>query len=718
MNNKATENGELWRLYISLANYAPDITDEFEVHFHDYVRRISEEEYLTSIYVDRAEERFETNLAHEMQRASKILCVAGERGAGKTSALQWVRRHLAEEAPELRFELIDIRKAYDTLDLFRVGDGSFPRDLFSTLVVRSFKRLVRDQLLSRLFPDLEDMREIVAWSLSGPPDSSSQFPREVVSDLQSLYAKAASHAPWQSGHTREQRRKLLLEIIHKDTVVYDKLRESLMERLRPTHVVHAFVSIHDPYKKVLVVLDNIDRIPSDLQSYFLAACRDIQLSFGPTGAIVVAIRTENVRGVGAVTGDELFVDIIVPDGLKYSGILLPSLEAAHAEQVLERRAEFVAKILEEYDQRHKTQWHHVQQAHLHLYHMSVVREFIQQRVHALTNDSCRVLLNVYVEFMRFIWTAAERKDLTTGKPLLDLTRLDEEEGKYLQTLFFLWLHQRGTEIGIPLQHIIEEDLNLGAERFADAVSPRYLILSCIHNLKRERSPLGLETQYPRWSDVVSRMKTLGYQYKHISDTFRSYLSPVGEPAGILRFARRELRVAEVAEDSDDGVILTRLGEEILTNVINRVGYIWGVARRQLGAEGETKSYFEFTTRQRAQHVYDFCKQVAHDHLWALSLIGNDWRPEHGKGWTERYRRHFGVNGQLQCEGILESASRFYNHLFGGSVEVQDNAFSRLKQSYTSLFHKLAVQEELTKDDFLYLDDGDDLMQQMGKAIAS
>lgn len=712
MSAEETGNSELWQLYISLAGYSPDVMEGFVIQFMDSSRSISEDEYLTSIYVDRAEEGFETNLALQMRRGGKVLCVAGERGGGKTSALLWVRRHLAVEAPELRYELIDMRRAYDALDLSLLGDGPVPHELLSTRIVRSFKMLVRDQLLSRLFPSLEEMKEVVAWALSGPPDSSNKFGREVISDLHSLFASAEAHAGWQTGQTREERRKVLLEVIRKDSVVYDRLRKSLMKKLGATHVVHAFVSLRNKYEKVLTVLDNIDRIPTDLQPHFLAACRDIQLSYEGVGSVVVAIRTENVRGVEFVAGDELFVDVIVPDGYKYGGLLLPSLEAQHAKQVLERREQFVAQILQEYDAEHKTQWHHAQQSNLHPYHSSIVSEFIEQRVHALTNDSCRTLLTVYVEFMRFIWTASERKDPVTGKALLDLKTLEEEEGKYLQTLFFLWLHQRGTEIGIPLQHIIEQDLDLGAERFADAVYPRYLLLSCIHNLKREGGALGLETQYPRWGEVVSRMKTLGYSYEVIANTLYGYLAPVGEPAGMIQLPRRELRVTELAEDSSEGVILTRLGVEILTNVINRVGYIWGVARRQLATAGESKSYFEFSARERARHVYDFCKTVAGEHLWALSLIGNEWREEYGSAWTDRYRRHFGVDRNLQCEAILESAGKFYDHLFGRKDE--NNAFLRLKQSFTSLFHKLGSQVELTEDDLLYLNDGDDVMLQMEK----
>lgn len=701
---------ELWQLQISLANYAPDTADTPTILFRDFQRNISIDEYLDEIYVTRDIEHYETILAQEIKRTGRVLCIAGERGAGKTSAILWARRYLSDNDPSLRCELIDIRRSYDSLDLSYLEECTMPAAEFTLRLEQSFKKMVRNTLMQRLFPTSDDYLKLVAWGVSGPPDDSQKFDSVVTEDLLDFYGEAIGYARWDTQLNRQQRQNHLLALFKEDPVTFEKIRSKLWDCLHVKHMIHAYLCCSSVHDRVILVLDNIDRIPMDHQPHFLSAARDIQLSCGSKTSTAIAVRTENARGIYMLPGDELFVDVILLDDVRYTGLLLPSLEHVHAKKVLEVREHFARKVLTEYDSRNGSSWYGIQSERVHPYHSSVVAEFEDDQVHALSNDSCRSLLTMYGEFMRYIWKASERTD-NEGKALLDLQLLKEDaDEKHIQTLFFLWLHQCGHDVGIPLQNIVEHDFDESAIRFADAASPQYLLLTCIYSQREELKAQGFANPWPAWSDVVKRLRDLGFSYSSIQSAANSFLSPIGEPAGMLRFAYREVGATKLQEVSREPVILTKLGMEVVANVIYKVGYIWGVARRRVGAEDSVIGYYNCNAIGRARHIYAFAKHLAREHLRVLQLLGSEWKYLYGETWPDVYRRQFGVSMKLQCEAILDSAASFYAHLFHADTDTK-NPFRTLRHAYSSLFKKLGTKK-ISADDLKRLDAGDAIVDNL------
>lgn len=705
MAEKDRRQSELWELYMAVASYSPDLSDETEVTFLDSVWHISQSQYLSSLYVPRDGGSFEDRLATRILHASKVVCLAGERGAGKTSALLAVRSRIEQEMRSVKFEIIDMRKQFDTVGFGATVTRSSSGQQEGPFV-RAFGDLVCDVLTARLFPSTGDIQRLVSWALSGPPDAGSGLPIDGLAGLHHLYADADSLAQWPAGLARQQRQEMLLQALKGNRAEYDRLRALVWPRLRTSHVIHAFLALgHPAWSKVVVVLDNVDRVPSELQTWFLAACRDIQVTCGRAASTVVAIRTENVSGVDAAEGDERFLEIVAPDGVRYPAVLLPSLETNHTSQIFEKREAYATRLVQEHDAGTKSGQPSTRSP-VHEYHAAVVREFIEHRVYELSNSSIRTLLSIYTAFMQFLQTAARRTHPGSTRPLLELAELTRDDGRYLETLFFLWLYERGNAMCLPIEQIIENDLKIGERRFAEAAPPRYLLLTCIHNLESERAPLGARSPGVRWSHVVERMEQLGYHYDDILSTLVSYLSPVGEPAGVLQLSRRELAPESIRKDGSERVSLTNMGRSLIQDVITRVGYIWGVARRQTSTGQDGKSYFEFTREERARHVYDFCKSVARDHLWALSLAGGELKKSNRtRPWTQLYRRQFGVARKLQCELILDSATLFYVHLF---AEAAKNPFVQMGREFSRLFERLEVQETLEETDYAALSAGDDL----------
>jgi hypothetical protein len=153
---------------------------------------------------------------------------------------------------------------------------------------------------------------------------------------------------------------------------------------------------------------------------------------------------------------------------------------------------------------------------------------------------------------------------------------------------------------------------------------------------------------------------------------------------------------------------------VVTNILDKVGYVWGVAHRSKEIRALKESnYFSFTRVERAQHVYLFAKGLAKKHLKFLSCIDGKYKDD---AWVARYRSEFGVNNRLQVERILDSASKFYGDLFrkerdGEQVQVEiPDAFNVMLEQYRELvgevgrgskFEELNFDKRMSKGDALF-----------------
>lgn len=707
--NRHVELKDYWQLLISIANLGPDLEKNPKIVFKEWKRPVAIDEYLDEIYVPRLKEGYEQNLLQEIQTTNRVLCIAGERGAGKTSAVCWVEREIKKADRTCRFQCVDVRNYYDSLDLGFLDTDIKNDSIVALQIERAFKKLIKNYLTQALFPEHYDLRKLVAWTVAGPPDDSQDFDSNITADLQDLYIKTSGIANWSRELTRKERIEHFLNEIEKDFAKYEKIIEISLERLRAAQVIHAYIVGNKAFKKLILVLDNVDRIPIEHQQYILSVARDIQRSCGSVCSTAISIRTENAFRYQLAKGDEKFYDLFLLDSQKYTGLLLPSLEGEHARKILNSREIFAQKILREYDAQNNSKHEKVLRDCISPFHRGIVLEFVEEKVQILANDSCRILLNLYVEFLRYIWTATgpAYKD-KTGKALLDKRRIEDKYEKHLKTLFYLWLHERGQYIGIPLQDIVEHDFLATPGKFSDTASPRYLILTCIHNLKRELESKGLKEDWPIWGDVVSRMKELGFNYVEILKTMNSFIAKIGEPAGMLCLDHREIGTIKLSEIDNSQIMLTKFGRFIIEEVISKAGYIWGVARRRYEGETKLKTYYEYQRIERARHTYYFAKSLGLEHIRILAILKTEWKGKYGENWVREYRSKFGIFGNLQIESIIESALNFYSNLF---IDEADNPFRLLKNTFTLLVNKMAGNE-LSKSDFDQISAGDDLIDRV------
>jgi len=706
---EVSARAKCYQLHLQVVKYAIDSSDGEDLYFGDEaVGLLDEEEFHEKLYVERTNEHFEDDIYQQMVKSVPLVCIAGERGSGKTSAISRAQREMAVHHPDVEVLVIDIKRLYD----HHKFDG-----LNEQNAEQRFGHVMRECLRAKLFPKVSDLRELVAWALAGPPDESDKFGDVLSVDLQAEYASAVVKAKCEAG-SREEIRKALEQWFVDNGDEYLELQAAAIVKLRIAHIAQCRVSVYNK-KKTVIVYDNIDRIPARLQSHFMTVCADEQLRAGAASTSIVSIRAENIRGEKPRGNDFGYaVEVLMPDDQRYPALLLPRLRKSHMERVLARRNEYAEEHIPsiedaseggvdgEIDDDALEQPGREYQA-INEIHRYVVKEFKANAVNALSNDSIRTMLAIYSAFLRYLWTIEERGVVNVR----DLPER-QEEGQ-LATLFYLWLRDQGEGYGVSIPNLlIKKRMFGGSAQFKDLTSVKHLMLTCVHNLTVDLSQENGKRTYPIWAEVVSRLKELGFTYGDIYAAVKWFQQKDEDIPGAVEFCRGEYEIEDIREDSDSRLRLTLMGEELVTGVMHKVGYVWGVAFGEniVGALrktlGKRKSFFEYSIADRARHVYSTCKRMSIVHLKLVSLLYGTWHSEYGEDWLDEYSARFGVGGELQLQRILSSSAAYFRNLYGGN----ENPFEHLLACYNRLLKY--VSEGVVYDQLVLkeLDESDGLQK--------
>jgi hypothetical protein len=723
MSAKEIKLDNIWDLEVALGSFTPDLIDEFILSFAEgeYKRTISMDEYLDELYVERKEEKFEIDLKKEAPIAPRILCVAGERGSGKTSALEFVRKKLSESDPDLLFIRLDLKELYDVFFTTLLKNAAKERVSVEEQYESAIRELIKLHLISSLFNEASSYRELVVWACAGPPDDTDKFNGNLVLEFMTTYRLAALRAKCETDD-RTTRKKKIRTLFLRNPEFYQECMLEIDKVVRSPHIINAYLSVYKSKSRILIVIDNIDRIRVEFQKYFLIACRDLRMNMGTYGSITVAIRIENIKEkIPRIPGDDHFFDFIMPDNQKYSGLLLKPIMAEHMEEVLRKRDTFTKKIIGEYDKKNRSDILQKHGEEVSNILNSIVKDFVENAVYALANDSYIVLLKVYVEFMRYIATLKNYNYFSYDQ----LSR--EKEDRHLQTLFYIWLQENGPNVGIPLHNIIDYKDNSDSLKVEDIGSAQHILLTCIYNLTKENASKELKGVYPQWKTVVSRMYWLGFSYNKIIEALRTFLTPLESPPGAVCFVSREVSYEEIivptsqkdsygiSDNCEDQIKLTSMGHELVRNVLHKAGYIWGIAYRSEEIRIPKKDYTSFSRKQKARHVYNFTKILAKRHLKFLYAVAISRKDEEINNWLNRYRREFGIDNHLQVERILSSAGLFFDSLFSRQADNENqkfitNPFKIMGMEYSALVDKIASGIPLEKLNLAELNRGDHLFR--------
>lgn len=654
---------------------------------------ISPTVFLRHLYARRGDD-YESRVVTEILASPNLVCLVGKKGTGKTSILCFVRDAIQRQfAPDARVITINLKQN----PLFTPVSPA----VTSAELLTSIRRV----LCQLLFPT--DMRPVLTWLLSGVSDTTTDDDPELHL-LSSLFdaATVLQSRFLTPGLPRAQRITALNDAFaaHKD-LFPDTLAHTL-PLLRPAHVLLAAKRLF-AFHPFIVIYDNLDRLPPEVQPRFLEILNDQHLALSGICSTVVAIRRENIRGAvpRANAGGDL-ITVIMPDEERYPGILLRLPEGNYVQDVLERRHLYAQGLWTAYLRRAKQEMTAVPAG----VHSGVVTQIIANAIHRLANGSVRTIASTYSGFREYVATLVQRDLLR----LPDVIVADSDEERHLQTLFYLWLRsQNASLLGRTLLNSLRlPDVLDSRPRFASVASPTYLLLTCVYNLIAEHGGFDGPDAAPRRQEVVARMMELGYSEPEVDTALAAVLGRGRGSSVALECVYSDGDASDCGTDDADPLRLTSLGREFILHTITRVGFVWGhaYALRHGGLDGKL-DYHEMTSPERAQLLYDFLARMAEDHLRLLALLPVAWHKQHGIAWLRCYCARFGLKHQLLAERLSTSAERFYAPHYGRG---EGNPFQTLREAYLALLAQLDSERDVAKLAFGELQRGRDLVRDGSK----
>ena len=666
-----------WDIALQIAKYAVDSGPFTYIrHADEVLDRITEDSFLDHLYVARSAEDFETTLIAELQRSPEVVCLTASRGGGKTSAIRYAKRKLAQLSPETAFILWDIKRSWTQ----RVFQGLSPHR-----ARERFKNALYRKLLNSLFAKQEQKIQLVAWLLSGAVEAGSDVEPEAIEDLDVESAMLISEAGCK-GQTREARYDEICAYFEDKSSRFGRAFASIQDILRPSHLVHAAVHLGRA-ERVIVAVDNADRLPAQYQPAFMEELNDGQLALGPLGTVLVAIRLENIKGLQprpGEGGDNL--RFVTPNLENYPAVLVPSANRGHTQRVLRKRHEYARKLYENVLGELDARDHRGSGADAdNLVHEAVVDEFLRNSIYNLANGSLRAVVGIYTAFVEYLVSLQRAGRIQ----VLRLVKRGEGEENHLHTLFFLWLRAKGSQYEIKL-HDIHKSRSLNhryiREPYKRVANLPHLLMTSVHNLTAPEPEFWNEEDYPTFSRVFENVSLLGFSMEQVRQAMQILCAKPGQQARILEFKNSEPRPKQMKPSSEDHLGLTRLGHELIAEIYSKVGYVWSRAIKSAGKElrGASKSYHDLSRAQRLAVIEDYLVRRSEVHLKLMSLLKKHWGKRYRYNWLREYRQRFAVNGQLQVERLLLSAEAFYFH--GRSL--RSNPFRYTYEGYRQLLYEL------------------------------
>jgi|GEM_PF-6295126 len=638
------------------------------------VAQLTEKVFVNEFYVKWPDKVFEEGLYQRMLTSTQLTCVAAYRGCGKTSALCHVVSRIAEEHVDtVRPVIIDIKQLYDDGVFSPLTDNPTPEILSHAYQI--FKTEIRRVVQMRLLPGPANTIRILAWALAGPPDATDRFVDFLVAGVIDLSDRAvmAAHA---ISKTRRERMAAIAHSLESDER-FETFHDATMEHLTAAHIVRAGMAIRG-WKRVVLVFDNIDRIPISYQIKFMEAVNDAHNALAGACGTVVAIRRETLRRHAPRAnekGDP--IDIIAPNAADYPPLLFPNTQAAHVRGILQRRHDYCIKLYQ-----NNTLNADVEIQKVIALHSSVVDEFVRDSIHALANGSIRALAKIYTGFFRYVHRA-ESANITRGQD----PRNDEG---HLQTLFFLFLRDNAKDYGLIYYEIVRSDADFATSvTVPDLASPHHLILTALLNLTKDLPEATEGENGATFQQLVQRVKQLGFDFETIREAIDEMHADTGEPPRTIEFTDSDPDISKLQENSQLKLRLTPLGHVLVTSLLHKVGYIWGQAYdgyiRSSTRKEATKLYYELDAGERVQIFFSYVRDLALAHLKLLSLVRAELQNRYKLSWLVAYRAQFGVSEQFQVQRLCASAAAFYQPHFNPAFR---NPFSVLRQIYDQLVDDL------------------------------
>ncbi len=252
-----TLSSTYWPINRQVVAYAVDTNRHGGVYYQGkLVKLIDEDSFYDSLYANHNSSKFESTLMDSILLHPLRLYFCAPMGSGKTSAVRYVKRQIANMHPSVHVELIDVKAIFDRVKSKLRKDPTL--STFDVVV-----SVLYDEFRDGLFNGPRERSKYAAWLAAGLPDDSDRFPKEVVADLVSTCDQIWNHEI-RDAPTRMVRYQLLLERFNSAHSSLKPALKALSPNLRVPHVLQAFMSLNRDKKNLVIIYDNIDRLEDEL----------------------------------------------------------------------------------------------------------------------------------------------------------------------------------------------------------------------------------------------------------------------------------------------------------------------------------------------------------------------------------------------------------------------------------------------------------------------
>lgn len=674
---------EYWGLVYRVMQYAVDESVVYKLSIaNDHLDSLTEEKFLGQLYVRFG--AFEDQLVDQLLRGQAVVWIIGGRGCGKTSAIRFARREITANWEGYKVLVFDAEKM--------AADEIFDETntvLFGHKMLLAIRRRIQQEaeVVDRNAPT-----KMLAWLLAGLPDRTQDFDKEVLAPVQELSTRLMTTA-----RIEHEERKTRFSDLYKwfrehpsDFAEYNREADAL---LQPVQVLLAATHVAG-WRRVILMYDNVDRIPLPNQARFRTVVSDVHRALSGVCSSAIAIREETVLGEVRPNPGGSHV-VVLALGEDYPAFLMPEISKSHIETVFDLRFRYANDLYERWASSDHVGEAAVIPQDAQSLHAGVVGQLLEGSFNALANNNVRVMCAIYLDFVRYLAeTGAVR--LLSSEESADETSL---RGR-LQTLFYIWLGKFGARYNIRFHDVLKHDIGIRAKRFNEIAAENHLLMTCIWNLTHEgMGRLRPPDDAAQFSLVFKRMASLGFTLGQTRAALSELTAQPGQEPRMVEFCERLCEIDTLDVGSSQRLTLTRMGEALVGTTYHKFGYIWSLAERSSeGSRWKQRSYFDMTRTQRLYVYLNYVRGVAGRNLRMLSFARTELAEKYGDQWLNVYREHFAVDGKLLPERILESGESFLRH----SPEEQAR-ISSLREAYASLMEQLRDGREFEELDLEVLE---------------
>ena len=689
-------------MYKTVAGFSPDSTD-----FNDDLldSRINKNQFLEELFSPRDA----VGLIREeiFVNPNNLICLAGPRGSGKTSiGLKAKQELISRKAFKNLVIPIDVRRD----DAVRNISGlSTQTQFFTSKILNRFKKEFRPTPW-----DMDNNPEIHLISYILDPTISENKPEELFLEFEDEINDAIDlqYKYYRKEKPENYRTWLVEKFLETDI---QELIKKVKSKITIIHYSFAVQALFN-YKRQIIWIDNIDKLPNDDQVWLLESITELKRAVTDNIVLVVAVREENIYRV------EHFENFAPPhittiywenpkafeNAQSYDAFNMPVVKDEVFTDIVERRFSFARTLQIQIITRIKNEIRILQNElnsvnnqkilefneMLHIlgepiedkYFLEIerlmkkiIKTMLDEKAYYLTNNSLRELLPLHREFLLHL---VDRDDNSA-------TSLEANKFSpwFLQTefLYFITLHSRNsTFIHYDIVNHCSKP-NRTKKKKIVCFCP-HLVLTIIWNLsisniRKVDSTINL----PTVQQIIDKLMPFEFEKDEILETiFKLFYSPNGKSVGKSNYITIETsdNVKTFEQINPNSRLkINYKGKSVLNNLSISFGYFYALVINKDGFDDEHLDPSKSV--QYGMRCIKTIKEIAQDHLNSLLSIRSiiyknreDWIDSYyltyGIPFHPRFSRNYNMIGKrivpnsrykhaLYIEALLDSFIPYFSN---------------------------------------------------------